>query len=397
MTEPDLDATALRREFAEELTAERKLPADWRAAVEAVPRHECSPAFYVPNDAPGLTAYVPITRELVGAEAWLRRVYSDETLITQFDGRDIDWSDPQPISGANPTSSSTLPSLVVQMLDALDLDDESTVTEYGTGTGYSTALMCHRLGAERITSVETDAGVADRARAALDRCGYAPRLVTGNGLAGADRSDQAARTIATMGVRGIPWAWVRETAPGGLVVATLRGWLRSLGLVRLVVEDGQHATGQFIAADPAFMIARQQQAPANIGMLPGDDDGKTRETEVGPEVLNMPDSGFVAQLALPNSRSFFMPDDDGRLRVYVLDAANESFAVLTAAGAGWLVREGGPVSLWAEVEQSLALWHAAGSPAATEFGVSVEAGRQRVWLDNAEDGPSWRLPVVPGS
>ncbi|MFG2525367.1 hypothetical protein [Streptomyces sp. NPDC048527] len=156
----------------------------------------------------------------------------------------------------------------MQMLDA---DDESTVTEYGTGTGtgYSTALMCHRFGPDKVTSVETDPGVAGRARAALDRCGYAPRLITGNGLAGADRTDQAERTIATMGVRGIPWAWVRETAPGGLIVATLRGWLRSLGLVRLVVEDGQHATGQFIAADPAFMMAWQQAAPANLGMLPG--------------------------------------------------------------------------------------------------------------------------------
>ncbi|MGD6753407.1 ATP-grasp peptide maturase system methyltransferase [Streptomyces sp. BH105] len=396
MTEPDL-ATELRHEFAEQLAAVGKLPAQWRDAVEAVPRHECTPAFYVPNDAPGVTTYVPITPELVGDEAWLRRVYSDETLITQFDGRDIDWSDPQPISGASPTSSSTLPSLVVQMLDALDGDDESTVTEYGTGTGYSTALMCHHFGPDKITSVETDPGVAGRARAALDRCGYAPRLITGNGLAGADRTEPADRTIATMGVRGIPWAWVRETAPGGLVVATLRGWLRSLGLVRLVVEDGQHATGRFIAAEPGFMMARQQEAPTNLGMLPADDDGKTRETAHGPGVLRMPDSGFVAQLAMPNARTFDMAGDDGRMRTFVLDAANESFVVLSEDGDGWSVREGGPVSLWAEVEQSLALWRAAGSPDATEFGVSVEPDRQRIWLENAADGPSWRLPIVPGS
>ncbi|MCZ1009881.1 methyltransferase [Streptomyces lydicus] len=396
MTEPDL-ATELRHEFAGQLAAEDKLPAAWRAAVEAVPRHECAPAFYVPNDAPGITTYVPITPELVGDEAWLRRVYSDETLITQFDGQDIDWSDPQPISGAAPTSSSTLPSLVVQMLDVLDGDDESTVTEYGTGTGYSTALMCHRFGPDKITSVETDPGVAGRARAALDRCGYAPRLITGNGLAGADCTAAADRTIATMGVRGIPWAWVRETVPGGLIVATLRGWLRSLGLVRLVVEDGQHATGRFVAADPAFMMARQHEAPTNLGMLPADDDGKTRETPHGPGVLRMPDSGFVAQLAMPNARTFDMAGDDGRMRTFVLDAANDSFAVLSRDGDGWLVREGGPVSLWGEVEQSLALWHAAGSPAATRFGVSVEPDRQRIWLENSEDGPSWHLPVVPGA
>ncbi|MFD7706625.1 hypothetical protein [Streptomyces sp. NPDC059786] len=202
-----------------------------------------------------------------------------------------------------------------------------------------------------------------------------------------------------MGVRGIPWAWVRETEPGGLIVATLRGWLRSLGLVRLTVEDGRHATGRFIAADPAFMMARQQEAPRNFGMLPGDDAGKVRETPHGPGLLRMPDSGFVAQLAMPNARTFDMTADDGTVQTYVLDAANDSFAVLSrdGAGTGWKVREGGPVSLWAEVEHFLALWHAAGSPAATAFGMSVEPDCQRVWLDDPEDGPSWRLPVMPGA
>ncbi|MEU1147434.1 hypothetical protein ACFYO9_10360 [Streptomyces sp. NPDC005863] len=55
------------------------------------------------------------------------------------------------------------------------------------------------------------------------------------------------------------------------------------------------------------------------------------------------------------------------------------------------------MSLWGEVEQSLALWHAAGAPTATEFGVSVEPGRQRIWLENAAEGPSWRLPIVPST
>ncbi|WP_394431674.1 methyltransferase domain-containing protein [Streptomyces sp. SGAir0957] len=213
-------ATELRQRLADRLCTEgRSKFLAWRAAIASVPRHEFAPRFYVPTDTPlgaPTTTYVPITRELVDTDAWLRRIYSDATLITQFDGRDIDWSKPQLIHGASPTSSSTLPSLVVQMLDALEAEDDgTTVTEYGTGTGYSTALMCDRFGAERITSVETDPGVADRARAALGLCGYAPRLIVGNGLVGTGRKDLAARTIATMGVRGIPWAWLRETEPGG--------------------------------------------------------------------------------------------------------------------------------------------------------------------------------------
>ena len=388
MTEPDSEALAgrLRRELADELNS----PA-WQAAVEAVPRHEIVPRFYVASDAPGPTTYVPIMRELAGVEEWLRRAYSNESLITQFNGREIDWEDPQPISNAAPTSSSTLPGLVVRMLDDLDIDDDQDMTEYGTGTGYSTALLCHRLGAGRVTSVETDPDVAARACAALDRCGYRPQLVVGNGLDGSGRVEPADRTIATMGVRSIPPAWVRETRPGGIVLATLRGWMRSLGLVRLVVEDEHTATGRIVAGDPTFMIARQQTAPDSLGMLPGPEDGEARATPHGPELLNVHDSGFVAQLAMPGARWFSVPDDDGTLNTYVLDAPTESFAVLSPTGDGWLVRQGGPARLWDEVERSLSVWHAAGSPGPSAFGVTVAPERQRVWLGDI-DGPSWRLP-----
>ncbi|MFI9779230.1 hypothetical protein ACIHCV_31775 [Streptomyces sp. NPDC051956] len=52
---------------------------------------------------------------------------------------------------------------------------------------------------------------------ALDRCGYRPRLVVGNGLDGAGLHKPADRTIATMGARSIPEAWMRETQPTGMV------------------------------------------------------------------------------------------------------------------------------------------------------------------------------------
>lgn len=141
-----------------------------------------------------------------------------------------------------------------------------------------------------------------------------------------------------------------------------------------------------LTADPAFMMARQQEAPTNLGMLPGYH-GETPEAAHGPGALRMPGSGFVAQLAMPNARTFDMPGNDGHMRTYVLDAANESFAVLSEDGDGWSVREGGPVSLWGEVEQSLTLWQAKGSPPATEFGVSVEPDRQllgRVFLPSSD-------------
>ncbi|MEU7165495.1 ATP-grasp peptide maturase system methyltransferase [Streptomyces morookaense] len=396
-TEPDIDSTAakLRHLLTSRLVGDGWLHSpQWRAAVEAVPRHEFVRRFYRESDSPGLTTWTPVTAELVGVEEWLRQAYTDDTLITQFDGREIDWSDPQPISNAHPTSSSTLPALVVRMLEELQVQDGMTVLEIGTGTGYSTALMCHRLGAERVSSIETDPDVADRARDALDRCGYAPRLIVRDGLAGDSEGAPYDRTIATCGVRHVPRPWVQQTRPGGLILATLRGWMRSLGLVRLTVDRTGRAEGRFIADDPSFMIARQQEAPLNLGMIPAPDDGTTRSTPHGPGLLGMPDSGFVAQLAMPGARFFSMPTHDGTPGTYVIDATNGSFAVLTPKGDGeWTVRQGGLITLWDEFEQSLAVWHTAGSPPPTAFGVTVTPQRQCVWL-GSPGGPNWRLPTA---
>ncbi|MEK8171022.1 rRNA adenine N-6-methyltransferase family protein [Streptomyces sp. M19] len=100
------------------------------------------------------------------------------------------------------------------MNEALDVDDGMTVLEIGTGTGYSTALLCHRLGEDNVTSVEVDPEVARRADDALEAIGYSTWTVTGDGLLGHPRRAPYDRTIATCALRRIPHAWVRQTKPG---------------------------------------------------------------------------------------------------------------------------------------------------------------------------------------
>ncbi|MET7934792.1 ATP-grasp peptide maturase system methyltransferase [Streptomyces sp. NPDC005322] len=390
---PDIETAAadLRRQLARRLEKDGLLRSpEWRAAVEAVPRHLFIPRFHRESESIGVTAWEPVSPETVGREQWLRLVYTDETWMTQFDGRDTDWSDPKPISNATPTSSSTLPSLVVRMLEDLDVREGMTVLEIGTGTGYSTALMCHRLGSEAVTSIETDEGVARRAREALSRSGYTPDLVVADGRAGHADGAPYDRLIATCGLRNIPPAWLEQVRHGGVILTTLRGWMRSLGLVKLTVT-GDSASGWFSADEPSFMIARQQDAPESLGMIPGPEEGTTRGARYGPEVLTSSGPAFLAQLAAPDVRFFSMRDDSGTTSTFVLDSVSRSFAVLTPWTNGWQVRQGGPRRLWDAIESAVAIWEEYGSPNRAAFGVTAGRKAQVVWLGNP-DGPQWPLP-----
>ncbi|MGC5039497.1 ATP-grasp peptide maturase system methyltransferase [Streptomyces sp. DT190] len=392
--ETDIETAAvdLRRRLARQLEKDGRLRSpEWRAAVEAVPRHRFIPRFYREGRAPGVTTWEPVTPETVGREEWLRLVYTDETWMTQFDGRDIDWADPKPISNAAPTSSSTLPSLVVRMLEDLDVQDGMNVLEIGTGTGYSTALMCHRLGSESVTSIETDEGVARRAGHALAESGHSPHLLVGDGRAGHPDRAPYDRLIATCGFRSIPPAWLEQVPPGGVILTTLRGWMRSLGLVKLIVT-GDSASGWFSEDDPSFMIARQQDAPESLGMIPGPHDGTVRKAARGPEVLTSSGSAFMVQLAAPDARFFSMAVDGGAVSTFLLDSVTDSFAALTPTDSGWQVRQGGPRRLWDAIESAVATWEEYGSPNTAAFGVTVSRDRQTVWLGNPH-GPQWALPT----
>lgn len=78
------------------------------------------------------------------------------------------------------------------------------IMEIGTGTGYSTAILCERVGDENVVSIEADAHLATRAASAIHKTGHKPTLVTGNGLDGFPPRAPYDRITATCSVRHIP-------------------------------------------------------------------------------------------------------------------------------------------------------------------------------------------------
>ncbi|MFG2370835.1 ATP-grasp peptide maturase system methyltransferase [Streptomyces sp. NPDC048504] len=372
------DPAQLRRALAAAVPVDD--PA-WRDALEAVPRE-----LFLDDTVFRLSGsqWEPVHRRTAGDDEWLRLVHQDTTWVTQIDG--IAAADaPGPLTG-RPTSSSTLPSLIVRMLDLARIRESDRVLEIGTGTGYSTAILSHRLGDKNVYSIEYDQDLAAAAADHIQAAGYSPTLVAGDGLAGYKEAADYDAIVATCAVRYIPPAWLYQVRDGGTITTTISGWMLASGLIRLTVHDDGTATGRFAGDQIGYMLARPHERPPRPVYYQRP--GHTRPARLDPGLLHEWTGQFLAQLAAPSAE--LMTTGDG---VILVDVATGSQAWTEPARNGWQVHQYGPLRLWDAVEDALTTWQDAGAPPQSDFGMTVEAdGTQRVWLGEP-DGPAWHLPV----
>ncbi|MEU0806674.1 ATP-grasp peptide maturase system methyltransferase [Streptomyces sp. NPDC005970] len=393
MTEPaglETDAVWLRETMVKAL-AEGGVLVDpaWRQAVETVPRHRFVPGFYLPadeRDRQGLTVWEPVTAELDHGR-WLAAAYSDTTLITQFDGDEPDWKRPAVRHGGAPTSSSTLPSLVVRMWADAEVTEGQTVLEIGTGTGYSTALACERLGSADVTSIEVDPHRLETAASALYGCGYTPTLAVSDGLYGYWPEAKFDRIVAACSFRAVPPALLAQARPGGKVLLTLSGWLYGYARVLLTVAEDGTAEGRLLPGTVSFMSARTHAAPAfgNPAHWAAGLPEKARTTRHSPERITAATEEafhlrFLAQSSVPSAQMTTVGEV-----VHLVDVVTGSAAVLTPDDSAWRVREGGPVALWERIERVLDAYDTADRPGPETFTLHVSDGGQRL-----------RHPQMPG-
>ncbi|GGW82620.1 SAM-dependent methyltransferase [Streptomyces galilaeus] len=386
----EIDAERLRETMAKALAADGVLAEPgWRAAIERVPRHRFVPGFYLPadeRDEQGLTVWEPVTAESDYGR-WLAAAYSDTTLITQFNGDEPDWKQPAVRHGGAPTSSSTMPSLVVRMWADADVQEGHTVLEIGTGTGYSTALACERLGSADVTSIEVDPYRLEQAASALYGCGYTPTLAVADGLYGYWPEAKFDRIVAACSFRAVPPALLAQARPGGKILLTLSGWLYGYARVLLTVNGDGTAEGHLLPGTVSFMSARTHAAPAfgNPAHWTAGLPEAGRAARHSPERISAATEEafhlrFLAQSAAPDAQMTTVGDI-----VHLVDVITGSAATLTPREGRWEVREGGPVRLWERIETVLSAYDEAGRPGPETFTLHVYDGGQHL-----------RHPHLPG-
>lgn len=366
-----MTAAELIEQLAE--TLGDRLPPSWREAYRAAPRH-----LFIPDKATrhpdGARHGTPIDRT-TDPDGWLTAIYSPDIIVTQHDD-----------NGA-PTSSCSMPDMVFGMLDLLDPQPGHRALEIGTGTGWTAALLCHRLGEDNVTSIEVDPAVARHAHKALANAGFHPHLVLGDGAAGWPGQAPYDRIIATCTVGQIPYAWVAQSRPGGVIVSPVGMPMDPGGIVRLVVDEHGRAEGRY-AFGSSFMWMRGTKFHAPDEPLDFDQRAEASTPEVEPTVLE--DEGPMLALGhlIPRCRVVYDYAEDGSIDTWWLLAADS-----WAAAQPGRVRQLGPRRLWDEVEAAYRWWQATGEPGYDRFGITVTRERQWAWLDEPGNPVSSGDPV----
>jgi len=386
-------AAALRDELVE---AGKLTSPEWQAALLAVPRHEFVPHFYVrdPHSASSggwelVSADSPDTQE-----RWWRGVWANTSLVTHLG--EVSRSGRQRAIG--PASSSSAPSLMIRMLEALDIRDGQRMLEIGTGTGYNAALLSHRLGDQHVFSVDVDTDLVGSARQRLAAVGYRPTLAAVDRVVGLPEYARYDRIIATCAVSRVPWAWAEQTVEGGLILVDLK-LNASIGNLVLLRRKADRLEGRFDSGYATFMHMRTPAFHIEPQAGPTRDRAAARLTTttlIDERLWENPPLWFLIHLAEGGRVGFgyAMDPPTGGPGAVFFTGPDGSWCELSATDNQGTrqVWEGGPHRLWTSIEATIEFWHEQSEPGWNRFGLTVTPRSQAVWLDTPEGNHIWPVP-----
>lgn len=335
------------RPYAKRLAAEvTHLASRWRPVIEAVPRHVFVPRWWTRQGTdPGCCDTWTLNDGPSDEPGWLEAAYCDRSLVTQVGPLHADHADQGDLPAGAPTSSSTMPGLVVQLARHAYLTEGNDVLEMGTGSGYGCAVLATRLGEQHVTSVDVNDYLATAAASRLASIGLHPTVAATDATGPLPGTYD--RIIATVAVRPVPASWLTALRPGGRLVTTITG--TSLILTADKTPDGA-AAGRIEWDRAGFMPTRTGPSypppPHDLAETARHGDGE-HITQGRYPVINVPEAWEVSSMLgvlAPGIEHHYRQDGD--IRTATVIHPDGSWARATSTGSQPTVHQAGPRRLW---------------------------------------------------
>jgi protein-L-isoaspartate(D-aspartate) O-methyltransferase len=189
-------------------------------------------------------AFVPA----IASSEGVARVYLDEPIIIKRDERGM------------PLSSSSAPSMMAIMLEQLAVQPGMRVLEIGTGTGYNTAILAELAGPTgKITTIDIDPELAEKARAHLAAAGYHwVQVLCADGTNGYPAAAPYDRIVVTAAAPDIEPAWIEQLAEGGRLVLPLELYRYQRSQLSLALEKHRGVLTGYGATQASFIPLRSE-------------------------------------------------------------------------------------------------------------------------------------------
>jgi protein-L-isoaspartate O-methyltransferase len=348
--------------YAERLATQVTPPGPrWGPAVAHIPRHVFVPRWWAWSaPGPGFQADTWDLRDgMADPDDWAHAVYSDRSLVTQIGTLHADHALPHDRPTGRPTSSATLPGLVVQMFRHACIPDGADVLDVGTGSGYGCALLAACLGDQHVTSIDVDEYLTRAATERLHRIGYHPQVLTcdATGLLPGTYD----RIVSTVAVRPIPASWLAALRPGGRLVTTITG--TALIVTADKSSDGG-AAGRTEWDRAGFMHTRSgpDYPPSQLGDI-RDAEGEHVSTGRYPvvDVTEAWELYSMLGVTVPGIQHDYRESKDGQRTALMLHPDGSWARATSADGAAPTVHQGGPHLLWDILDSIRETWLRDGS------------------------------------
>ena len=287
---------------------------------------------------------------------WLEAAYSDRSLVTQVGLSHADEAAAGDHPAGVPTSSSTMPGLIVRLGQHAHLTDDSQVLDVGTGSGYGCALLAARLSVEHVASVDVDPYLVAAASERPDSVGLRPTVLT------VDATDTLPgtydRLIATVAVRPVPASWLAALRPGGRLVTTIAG--TGLILTADKTDDGG-ALGRIEWDRAGFMLSRHGPGypPSLWERNEAARDGEGEQVSRGRyPVLNVMEAWelwSMVTVLVPGVEHYYR-QEDGRRTAWMLHPDGSWARASAVGGDPPVVHQSGARRLWDLLDEVREMW-----------------------------------------